>query len=357
VAGPDRLISDASNDSTSDNMIGSVIAVGCGAIVAWSTSIYVDPQSSQLTWTTRTVAFDGTTTGPETLHSSLTVMSDASGSIELASSSTGLGAIVDDEFNCRFLPLDLTGAETGAPAIQAGSGCVGLASVGSGEFTYLMADAPEGTTPTTLVTVDGHGGPVATRPLGDPASYALWGRLVFGDGSFLLNDFREDPTTDIYSGLLQHFDAQGNALAASVPQPPNAAPLLLALTPPGALASWWASDSDADFVPLDPTGAEAGSVTMVPFVDAPYGEWVASTPSGGVLVVLLEDDQTSDVWTIYAQERGPDGTPRGPLVALASPIGGFDPAEVTPIVAADGVHALLVYSSGGIHTLPLQCVE
>jgi hypothetical protein len=30
---------------------------------------------------------------------------------------------------------------------------------------------------------------------------------------------------------------------------------------------------------------------------------------------------------------------------------------VTPIVAADGVHALLVYSSGGIHTLPLQCVE
>jgi len=135
----------------------------------------------------------------------------------------------------------------------------------------------------------------------------------------------------------------------------------LAVTPSGALASWWPSDSSAAFVPLDATGAESGSVSMVPIVDAPYGEALASTPSGDVVVTLLEDAvEMNDTWTIYMQERAADGTPRGALVALPSPsdaTDGFDPGDVTPIVAADGVHALIVYVNNGVYTRPLQCVH
>jgi len=358
VAGPDRLISEATNGATASGTLGSVIPVGCGVMLSWTTSTYLDPQTSELTFTTRTVAFDGTTTGPENLHTSLSVASQSSGSIELAASPTGVGALVDDEYDCRFLALDATGADDGSPVTQQDSGCIALASLASGGFSYLVADGPEGSTPTTLVAIDGHGAPVSTRPLGDAPAYALWGRLVYGDGSFLLNEFREDPTTEIYTGLLQHFDAQGSSLSPPVAQPMNAAPLLLATTPSGALSSWWTSDSAAAFVPLDPSGAEAGAVTSVPFYDAPYGEALASTPSGDVVVTLLEDAiEMNDTWTIYVQERASDGTPRGSLLALPSPIGGFDPGDVTPIVAADGVHALVLYVNGGIHTVPLQCAE
>jgi hypothetical protein len=361
VAGPDLLISEAANGSTASQSLGSIIPVGCGVLLSWTTSMYVDPQTSTLTFTTRGVAFDGTTTGPETTHSSLTVMSQSSGSIELASGATGVGALVMDEFNCRFLGLDVTGADTGGPVTQASPGCGGLASLGAAGFSYLVADGAEGSTPTTLVTIDGHGGPISSRPLGDAPDNALWGRLVFGDGSFLLNAFREAPPNDVYTGVLQHFDAAGNSLSPPAEQPPNAAPVMLAVTPSGALASWWPSDSDAAFVPLDPSGAEAGSVTTVPIVDAPYGEALASTPSGDVMVTLLEDAvEMNDTWTIYVQERAPDGTPRGALVALPSPsdaTGGFDPGDVTPIVAADGVHALLVYVNGGVFTRPLRCAD
>ena len=272
VAGPDRLISEATNTSTASEMLGSVIPVGCGVMLAWSTYTYIDPQTSELSWTTRTVAFDGTTTGPENVHSSLTVMSEASGSIEIAASTTGIGAVVVDEYNCRFLGLDFTGADVGGPVTQPGSGCSGLTSPGAGMFSYLVPDGPQGSTPTTLVTIDASGGPVSTRPLGDGLANALWGRLVFADGSFLLNAFREDPMTDVYTGVLQHFDATGTPLSPPAAQPPNSAPVMMAVTPPGALASWWTSTSSADFVPLDPSGQQAGSITSVPFVDAPYGE-------------------------------------------------------------------------------------
>ena len=358
VAGPDRLVSDATSSATASGMLGSVIPVGCRVMLAWSTYTYVDPQTSQLTWTTRAVAFDGTATGPERVHTSLGVESQASGSIQIAASSTGIGALVVDEYDCRFLGLDLTGADVGSPVTQSATSCFGLASVGSGGFSYLVADGPQGSTPTSLVTIDGSGTAIATRPLGDPPANALWGRLVFGDGSFLLNAFREDPMTGVYTGVLQHFDAQGDALSTAVAQPINAAPVMLAATPSGALASWWTSDSAAAFVPLAPSGAPAGAVTEVPFYDAPYGEALASTASGDVLVTLLEDAvDMGDAWTIYVQERASDGTPRGPLVALPSPIGGFDPSDVTPIVAADGVHALVVYVNGGIHTVPLVCAD
>ncbi len=358
VAGPDRLVSDATSDATASATLGSVIPVGCGIMLAWSTYTYVDPQTSELSWTTRAVAFDGTTTGPERVHTSLGVESEASGSIQIAASATGIGALVVDEFNCRFLGLDLTGADVGSPVTQSASSCFGLASVGAGGFSYLVADGPQGSTPTSLVTIDASGAPIATRPLGDPPANALWGRLVFGDGSFLLNAFREDPMTEVYTGVLQHFDAQGDALSTSVAQPIDAAPVMLAVTPSGALASWWTSDSAAAFVPLAPSGAPAGATTQAPFYDAPYGEALASTPSGDVVVTLLEDAiEMDDTWTIYVQERASDGTPRGPLVPLPSPIGGFDPGDVTPIVAPDGVHALVVYVNGGIHTVPLVCAE
>jgi hypothetical protein len=173
--------------------------------------------------------------------------------------------------------------------------------------------------------------------------------------------FAGPPPSDVYTAVLQHFDADGNALSPPVAQPVTSETLSLAVTPSGALASW-PSDSSAVFVPLDSTGAESGSVSTVPTVDALY-EALASTPSGDILVTLPGEDQTNGVWTIYVQERTSDGSPRGALVGLPNPIdttdnntGGVAPG-VIPIVAADGVHALIVYVNGGVYTRPLQCAD
>lgn len=358
VAGPDRLVSESTNSSTASQELGSVIPLGCGVMLAWSTYTYVDPQTSELGFVTRTVAFDGTATGAEIVHTSLGVTSQASGTIAVAASATGVGALAVDEYDCRFLALDPTGADVGSPVTQTGSSCLGLASVGDGVFSYLVADGPQGSTPTSLVDVDGAGKLISSQPLGDAPGDALWGRLLFADGTFLLNAFREDPTTEVYTGVLQHFDAEAAPLSPPVAQPPNSAPVMLAVNRLGALASWWTEDSSAAFVPLDPTGRESGSVSTVAFQAAPYGEALASTPSGDVLVTLLEDAvEMNDTWTIFVQERAGDGTARGPLVALPSPTGGFDPGDVTPIVAPDGLHALVVYINGGVHTVPLVCAD
>jgi hypothetical protein len=357
AAGPDRLISESSDESTASPVIGSVIAVGCGVLVAWATSAYVNPGTSNLTWTTETVAFDGSATGAETAHPSLAVTSNYSGSIQVASSAGGLGLLAADQYNCRLLPLDFTGADNGSPTVLSGSSCIALESPGPGAFSYLVAAGGQGSTPTTLVTVDSSGGPISTLSLGDAPNNALWGRLRFADGSFMLNSFREDPSTSVYSGVLQHFDASGNALSPPFAQPIGAPPVLLAATPSGALASWYAVGAAA-FAPVDFTGKVVGPVQTEPFVDAPYGVSLSPTPSGDVFVSILEDDVTDgDIWTIYVQERAPDGTPRAPLAALPRPGAEFDPGEVTPIVAADGIHALIVYENGGIHTLPLVCVD
>ena len=257
VAGPDRLVSESTNSATASGTLGSVIPVGCGVMLSWTTYAYVNPQTSQLTWTTRTVAFDGTTTGPENLHTALSVMSEASGAITLAASAIGVGAMVADEDGCRFLPL-LLYRRRHRPARHAG----GLELSASPR----AARAPSRISLPTGREGDAH---VARRDRrqrqirfddtarGPTGVHALWGRLVYGDGSFLLNAFREDPTTAIYSGVLQHFDPQGNALSAAVAQPANAAPLMLAVAPGGALGSWWTEISAAAFVALNPSGTRA----------------------------------------------------------------------------------------------------
>ena len=110
VAGPDQLLGPNAGAGAAVTM-GAVIAVGCGVLVSWTTSTDVDETSADATWTTRAVAFDGTPTGPATPHPSLTVASVSGGSIELAANADGVGALVDDPINCRFLPLDVTGAD------------------------------------------------------------------------------------------------------------------------------------------------------------------------------------------------------------------------------------------------------
>jgi hypothetical protein len=353
VAGPDQLLGPNPGNGSAVTM-GAVIAVGCGVLVSWTTIADVGESSAEATWTTRAAAFDGTPTGPAMAHPSLTVASVSGGTIELAANANGVGALVDDPIDCRFLPLDATGADRGPVVTVTGSVCLGLTANGSTSFSYVTANGPEGATPSSLVTIDDQGAPIATRALGDPPYRAIFARAVFGDGSFLLDTFEEDTLTAVYSGWLQHFSADGTALSAPVISIPNAAPAQLAVTPSGALSSWWMGDSAA-FAPVDPSGAIVGPVQSEPFTEAPYGEALASTPSGDVLVTLLESSASGESWTVFVQEQAPDGTPRGPLTPLPNPPGEFDPSNITPIVAVDGAHALLVYENAGVHALPLVC--
>jgi hypothetical protein len=309
----------------------------------------------QLDWYTLLATFDGAAAGPTRRHPSLSEVSSASVTFELAAGAGGAAALAVDQNGCRFLPLDETGADRGPPATLGEFDCVSLAGTAT-SFSLLYAQAA--TTPTTLLTVDGNGAPLSSRALGDAPMRVLWGRLVRTDGTFLLNTFAEDSATTIYTDWLQGFDSQGNALSSSVATAANIAPVLLAETQLGALAAW--SFADVAFEPVDGTGAPLGPPQSTHVSQSMYGEALASMANGDVLATLLVLDSPSNVWTILVQERAPDGTARGGFSSFSGPPDSFQPDTVKVLVAPDGEHALLVYTdeaTPGIHTLPIACAD
>jgi hypothetical protein len=336
--------------------LGSVVALGCGVLIAWTRSTYFSENNQTLTWYTLVASYDGTAPGSAIHHNALDVQSKVSGGIEVAAGAGGAGALVVDEFGGRFLPLDANGADRGPVQTLADGFGYSLAG-GPTSFSYLVATGGQGDTPTRLVTIDPTGAPLSSRDLGDPGGRALWSRVVRSDGSFLLDTFFEDSVTTVYTDWLQGYDAQGNALAPPVATGANTAPVLLAATEKGALSSWWFSAPT--FVPVDSTGAATGPAQTAQFTQAPYGQDVASMPNGDVLVALLGEDQstTPSPWTIAVQERAPDGSARGDLSPFTGPPDQFQPGDVAIVAAPDSGHALIVYVNQGIHTQPIECAD
>jgi hypothetical protein len=348
AAGPYRILAPG-------GQLGSVIPVGCDVLIGWVAGSPSGMNNIQLDWYTLLATFDGAAAGPTRRHPSLSDVTAASATFELAAGAGGAAAMAVDQNGCRFLPLDETGADRGPPVTLGEFDCVSLAGTAASFSLLYTRDA---NTPTTLLTVDGSGAILSSRTLADAPMRVLWSRLVRSDGSFLLNTFAEDSTTAVYTDWLQGFDSQGNALASSFTSAADIAPVLLAETQRGALAAW--SFGYVAFEPVDGTGAPLGPPQSTPLSQSIYGEALASMANGDVLATVLVLDSPSNAWTILVQERGPDGTERGGFSAFSGPPDGFQPDTVQVLAAPDGGHALLVYTdeaNPGIHTLPIACAD
>jgi hypothetical protein len=339
-------------------LLGSVVPVGCGLLVAWSMlTSFERNNTTQVSWSTVHVSFDGSLAGPARAHPSLTQIygkDPFNGTIELAANAGGVGALVNDETGCLFLPLDATGADRGPVSALPGVQCVSLAGAGASGFSYLTGNM----SPTSLVTLDATGAVTANRALGDPVPREVWGRLSRSDGSFLLETSYSDSVGINFTSWLQPFDSVGDALSPPVTTDAETAPLLATTTASGALAAWEWSGSAA-FQAIDANGAPAGPIVRepVPVAQAPFIETIAPMSSGDVLLVIIGDEQTGGTWPVYVQQRAPDGTARGPLSTLPPFSSSLDPSGLVAVAAPDGAHALLLYTDLGVRALPLVCAD
>lgn len=303
-----------------------------------------------LSWSTRTIAFDGAPRGEIKAHAALTTSTNASGAMSLATNGVNVGALVADTTGCRFVAFDANGAEVGAVVSAGGTECTSLAAEGDG-FSYLSMSS-QGGTPVALRRVDARGTPRTTTTLTVPAGSAVWERFVFDDGSFLLNTFREDPMTTVYTDWLQHFDARGASLAAEhTVGGVNTAPVWIAATATGVLAGWeW---SDVNLVPLSRDGVAMGAPRSIAVGGSLYGMTLASVPNGDAILLWLELANPSG-FKLFARAIAPDGTPRAPATLVRA---SSDQSRVYALVDPQGDRALLVFSDGGVRTLPLECVR
>jgi hypothetical protein len=315
--------------------------------------VETDPGAAETTvaWSTRSLGFDGAPLSDVRAHPGLTSKALGSGALALAASGGRVGALVSDSTGCRLTSFDPNGGDDGSVAALGGARCFALAGIGDG-FTYLTT-ASDGSSPASLATIDARGAPRATAALGVAANRAVWDRLVFDDGSFLLYSFREDNVSAAYTSWLQHFDAQGAALAPEVDVGANTAPVLLAPTAAGALAAWepvGAGGPRIEVVEIDRNGIATGVPKIFPIAGSLYGLSLVPVPDGDVILVWLEETGSgSSNWALSARALGPDGAARGPGTVILE---GVEAEPVHGVVEETGGRALVVF---GLQALPLVC--
>jgi hypothetical protein len=344
VAGPGQLVSASSGVGDAIGL-GDVVSTGCGVLVAWYT--LSAPNDETLSWSTRSVGFDGAPLAPIEAHPSLTLRTVTSGSISLATNGASVAGLEADSSGCHFLALDAEGADVGAMVPQASPACGALAPESDG-FSY-MAPSAQWDTPVALARIDARGVLRDTTPLMVAAERAFWDRYVFDDGTFLLDTFAED-ATGAYADWLQHFDARGNPLAPESNVGANTSPVWLAGTATGVLAGWeW---STVSLVPVTQDGAPSGPVQTEPAGGPLYGMTLASVPNGDAMVLSLVLNAANE-FELYVQAAAPDGSARGAATLVRT---SQEQSRVYAVVAPAGDRALLVFEDGGVRTLPLTCV-
>jgi hypothetical protein len=327
--------------------LGDAVAAGCGVLTAWYT--LTPPNAQTLSWSTRSVGFDGAPRAPIEAHPSLTLQTTGSGAFSLATNGANVAGLEVDSSGCRFLALDTDGAEVGPITPQKDVGCGAIAAEGDG-FSYLSPSGGGGT-PVTLNRVDAHGVLRSSRMLPIGPGRALWGRYVYDDGTFLLNTFAEDPMTTVYTDWLQRFGAGGDIVGGEVIVGANTAPVWLAATSTGVLAGWeW---SAVNLVPLDRNGTRTGPPQAHMTTGALYGMTIVPVPNGDALLLWLVLDADNG-FSLFAQAVAPDGTARAPATLIRK---SKDQSRVYAVVAPEGDRALLVLQDGGVRTVPIACVR
>ncbi len=325
--------------------LAGVLPTECGALTAWYEND--DPaHKGTISWSTRVVGFDGAATAPPVPHPGLSATTNAAASLSLAMGSSGIGALEDDETGCHFLELDRGGHDQGAPIALGAPGCIAIAAVGS-RWSFLRAGVG-GVTPATLDLLDPGTGHETLTVLGVPSGQVLWDRLVFDDGSFLVDTFREEAK---YTDWLEPFAPDGAAAGPQIPVAGfDSAPVWLASAGSGAVAAWtWGA---LHVLPVDRHGAPAGLERAVVTGQTIYGMVVLPAPDGDVLLAWMSLEAGSHFST-YVQALAPDGTARGPATQLETNV---DNSRIYGAVAPDGTRALLARQrQDGIVALPLSC--
>ncbi len=327
--------------------LGGAAAVTCGALVAWYT---VTPEpSGALTWSTRLVGFDGAPLAQAVTHPALGSATDTSAAISLAVGGARVGALVSDAVGCKFGTLDMEGHDT-AGALPLGTGrCFGLAARGSG-WSFLRAAGTDSTPPLQLAELDSAGHEL-DETLAAAVDQTAWERLTFGDGSFLLDTFREDLSTSTDTNWLTPYDAAGDALGPRVAVDGfDSAPVWLVAAGQSALAFWsW----DALYArPVGREGVATGASKNVSGKATIYELRAAALPDGDVLMVWKALEAASR-FGLYAVSLAPDGTPRGTPTRVA---GQLESSFVEISVEPTGARAVLISDEvGGLQALPITC--
>ena len=328
--------------------LSTPIVSGCGVVTGWYTSTGRDPPFT-VTWSTRSIAFDGTPGTDVFSHPALTTQTMYATVMSLAANGASAAGLIADAMGCRFVPLDANGGDAGQVVVLGTLGCGAIAADGDG-FSYLTPSA-QSATPATLNRVNARGAARSSTALAMPAGRALWDRLVLDDGSFLVNSFREDTATGNYTDWLQHFDAQGAALASeNVVINANTAPVLLAPSATGLLAAW--DRSAVNVVSLDRDGRENGLVQLVSTTAALYGTLLVPVSGGDVLLLWWQDG--TGRYDLFAQAMSPSGLPRGPATMLKSQSAA---ARFYAVADPRGDRAVLVFADDGVRAAELACVR
>jgi len=367
IAGSDAVISGPQVPGGA-TYLTSLVPSGDGALVTWFTA----SSANTAAWDTRAIHADGTPRSAVVPHLSFPTMGGVY--IDVMSLAVtpqcAFGGLVDDvDAGCRFLPLDGDGNET-APAVSlpaaSGSGCGSLGPAPQG-FS-LLQEAPANSGTLDLVTVSTDGSSPRRVSLGSVPGYGT--RIVLDDETFLLATFFENDASGDLTEDVAHYDATGIQMSpGATVTTASGSILLMAQTSAGVLSSYLGFDSANQsgqamyVVPLRGDGDPMAAPVALDVTGAAgplYGFSLDPTPSGDAFLTWNNLDEATSRYRFFAIELGPDGSPRGAPTAL----GIFDGvADVRVLVAADGEHAVIVYSgaistfssSGGVHTLPLAC--
>lgn len=330
-------------DASVSRTLGGLVKTDCGVLVAWAEN----DATGATTWTTRAVAYDSAPLAPPLAHPSLSSPGPATtGAVSFARAGATVGALFGV---CQFRTMDFAGHELSSPSItQDGTACIGLAARADGAWTFLRTSA-DGTTPLALDALDQ--GKITETPLTTPPQRALWDRLVFDDGTFLVDTFAEDVATAKYQDWLAPFDAKGKPAGSEVVVPDyDSAPVLLVPAGTGALAVWTWDSLYA--TPIDRHGAFVGAKQAVAAKKSVYEIALAPAPDGDVLLAWSELGDASAL-TTYVAAMSPEGTLRGPSTFVDK---GAAASRMFAAVDPSGARAVLVTSmTEGLVAQALAC--
>jgi hypothetical protein len=344
----------------------SALPVAGGVLVGYGDSQEppVDP-----TWYLRTVSFGSGALGPaQSVFMRNTSQLGWSGIYAATSGSSMLATASDQADGMYTVPIDATGALTGAQVTTSGNQGQYLAVAGSG-FSVLRSpwdDTGAIPPPVSLALLSTAGDVLGeTTLLAANPSIQDFGRIVRDDGTFLLWWYETTATGGSFFG--QPFDEMGSVLANAVVLrafgPMDYGGLALAASTSTTLGVW--PESTANGATLmaqsyDADGAATGSPVAWGTDSGENLPVMAATgaPGGDYLVAWIDQDETSG-GNLSVQAVASDGTAEGPATTLgamqASP-------ETYLFVVATTEGAMVLYESDAgngveVFAIPLRCTQ
>jgi hypothetical protein len=325
----------------------------------------VDP-----TWHLRTVAYGDASLGPDqTVLMRNTSQLGWSGIYAATNGGAMLATASDEGDGMYTVPIDATGAPTGAPVTTTpGDQGQFLAAAGGG-FSVLRSpwdDTGEIPPPVSLATLSAAGDVLGeTTILPANASITDFGRVVRDDQSFLLWWYEATGAGGSFMG--RPFDAlgdaQGSAVLLRALGPMDYGGLALAASTSTTLGVWPVSTTSATTLmaqPYDASGAGIGGPVAWGMDDVQGLPTMAAAgaPGGDYVVAWIYQSETS-TGQLQVQAVASDGTAEGPPTLLGD-IAGSPETDLFVVATTEG--AMVFYESDTteyveVFAIPLACAE